>query len=106
MNVQTCLLKNRKPDGFRGMFTRAIDTKIGAIAYVTFFPPDFTVGSGIPPDRAVSLVGFTTDRELRRILLTAHPAPKVNIQLHLDYSGLVGSGQWLFRNWSSPEMDM
>jgi hypothetical protein len=37
---------------------------------VTFFYPDYTVGFGISPNHARTLVGCTTDREL-------HPAPKV-----------------------------
>jgi len=36
---------------------------------VSFFYPDYTVDSGVSPDhapRSVALVGYTTDRELRR----------------------------------------
>jgi hypothetical protein len=79
-NINDCMnltLKTRKLGSFRGMFTRAIAPIYGVIAAVTFFPPDYTVGSGIPPDRAHSLVGYTTDRELQPLQFAAHPAPKV-----------------------------
>lgn len=35
-----------------------------------FFRPDYTVGSGVPPDHALRLAGCTADREL-------HPALKI-----------------------------
>ncbi len=40
----------------------------------SFFHPDYTVDPGITPGPARTLVGYTTDRELREIL--SHPAPK------------------------------
>jgi hypothetical protein len=57
---------------------------------LTFFHPDYTVGSGVSPDHAqaffdaidrkayAALVGCTTGGELRsKLSLPVHPAPKV-----------------------------
>jgi len=62
--------------GTSGLLTRRLRSSTGkgspagrAFACNTFFHPDFTVGPGVSPDPAVGfqlLVGFTTDRELRR----------------------------------------
>jgi hypothetical protein len=53
---------------------------------LTFFHPDFTVGSGISPGHAPggncpsALAGFTAGRDFGRPLSAHHPAPKVIIQ--------------------------
>ena len=38
--------------------------------FLIFFPPDYTVGFGIPPNHALRLAGCTAGRE-------SHPAPKI-----------------------------